>query len=119
MAWRKSDEKQYLTNRSMVGSFDGTAIQCAGASLLVLHIDWAAFAGCAGTLSLEGRSPFGARWVPIPVTSGSYGAWPNVGATADSAIVVVQNPLKWMRLVYASTGPGTVDQMNAWRELRS
>jgi hypothetical protein len=91
----------------------------------VFQIEWTVNAAPVGVLSLEGSAnagsaPFngtgpGSGYVPIPVTSGFYGAWPNVaiggGTPAElTAVIVIANPLRWHRIHYERTSGGANSQ---------
>lgn len=38
--------------------------------------------------------------VTVPSTSGGFGLWPNLNATAGAAVIVVESPLAFMRIKY-------------------
>lgn len=123
--WKISKLSTYLTNQSGVGSFQGTWVACFIGELAIWEVWWSAFAGTAGSLALQGTQdqqavPSASRIITLPaLTSGVYGAWPTVGATAGNAVAMIKSPFSRMRLTYTSSGPGTVNQFQATLELRT
>lgn len=87
-----------------------------GWSRLELGFKWDAFGGRSGILHLQGSpivtaTGIGAeqdKWIidDVPVVSGFYGAWPNIGATADRALLVISNPMSFHRVWFETTGGG-------------
>lgn len=123
MTWLSSDAAVYLSNVAGNADWTGAWVQCSPGSLLVFQASWTAVALTAGALEVQGTQDpafAAANVITLPLTTGIWGAWPTVGPTADTAAVIIKNPMLFhrMRYVYGGTGGGA-NQFNAWRELRS
>lgn len=123
--WKRSLQQTYLTNQSGAASFNGAWIDCRIGELVIWEIYWAAFAGCAGSLALQGTQdtttvPAAARIITIPaLASGIYGVWPTIGATADIGVAMIKSPFLRMRVACTITGAGTANQFQGTVEIRN
>jgi hypothetical protein len=79
---------------------------CAGWSRLEIAVRWPDLAGVAGVLQIQGNAlvtgdpELDTRFLIPEITAnyGVFGTWPTVGATAGIAVIVINNPLSYMRL---------------------
>lgn len=116
--WARADE-HYIEDGDMDGDITGAWLDCSDVVCAGFHVEWSAFALTAGTLSVEGTNDPTQVAFQTMTISVSHGTFPTVGATAAGAIVLVQNPPRFVRLKYTRTAGGTMDQMNAWTNSRS
>lgn len=116
-----------LAAESGLGNWQTQWIPCSPGSTLVLQLKWTAVAATAGTLGMDGTAdPAKAATsiVPMPAwtagtTPGVFGTWPTVGAVAASGLVIIKNPLPWMRASYVRGGGGGVGQFTGWAQVIS
>ena len=109
----------YLVGADMSDDVLGDWVDCSDVVCAGFHVEWEAVALTAGTLSIEGTNdPTQEKFQEMTI-SVSHGTWPTVGATAAGAIVLVQNPPRFLRLKYTQSAGGSYDQMDAWVNLRS
>lgn len=128
MAWNSIDPRVYVVNADGSADWEGDWIPCGPGSLLIIQVAWSAVALTVGLLGLQGTQdpdqavaipPDISRVLQLNPTTGIWGAWPDVGASAQSGAVVCLHPFRFMRLIYSAGGGGDVNQFQAWRELRS
>lgn len=107
---------QPLVSQSGAADFTSDPIPVAksGYSRVSLSIFWAAVASTAGVLSLEGTDdPTQTKWIPLTIQT-YHGTWPNVGATASQALVVLSDCPSFVRIKYVRSGGGGAGQFNAY-----
>ena len=111
---------QYRQDFASGANWDSAWICARGYRRIEFGVAWTdAFSdGVTGAINMEGAthldqpldtSPVAshpdAEYIvtPIPVLTGFYGNWPNVIVGQNRMIVVVENPITWLRLHFQST----------------
>ena len=111
-------QPEYIVDASMLADVQGEWLDCDTVVAIAFHVEWSAFAATDGTLSIEGTNdPTQTKFQALTINV-SHGTFPTAGATAAGAIVILQNPPRFVRLKYTRTAGGTTGQMNAWVEAR-
>ena len=111
---------QYMQLLASGADWDSNWICCRGYRRIEMGLAWTdAFAdGVTGAVNLEGAthldqpldtSPAASHpdveWIvtPVPVLTGFYGNWPNVIVGPNRMIIVIENPITFLRLHFGST----------------
>lgn len=105
-------------NKSISGaaswSSEWVAVGAGGWRTASFTTSWAAAASTAGVLSFEGTDdPSQTAVVPLGI-SVSQGTFPNVGATASQALVVLTNCPGYVRQRYTRSAGGVADQFKSF-----
>lgn len=106
---------QQTTDENIVTSADGQTdwIDCRGYNRVEFAVSWPSAFAVTGTLALQGRANEfdGTSVTEVDVNvgatdDGAFGSWPDVALNGSPAVVVVEDPMPFMRVAFAHSGGG-------------
>lgn len=114
-------DPQYDLARDGSATWQGAWKDCSKSHCVSFTVTWTAVASTAGTLSLQGTDdPAKAATSLVTLTlPTTHGAWPTVAATASTALAIIENPPRFVRVVYTRSAGGGAGQFNTYVSARA
>jgi len=122
------DQLDLLSGQTGVANWVTPWRECSQSHQVSFTIGWAAAASTAGTLSFEGTDDptqaaglvFAPETNVVPLTITTFhGTYPTVSTSAANALVILENPPKYVRVKYTFSAGGAAGQFRVMSSARA